>query len=100
MFELTVRTKALKVTATLDPEDLLGVRVPDQPRIRLRLQLPSQVVTAEVNAQSLRKVVAAIEASAPDSLVVVVQGELEGGAIVEAGISAVSRVPKLEPAAA
>jgi hypothetical protein len=87
--------KALKVTAVLDPSALVGVVVPDgTSRAVLVVRLPGQTVTAAVAAKSLRRAVAAIAEHGIDGVACVLQGRLDGGAIAEAGISAMPKAPK------
>jgi hypothetical protein len=82
----------------LDPAALVGVEVPNGlSKATLRITVGGRRVTAEVNAKSLRRAVTAINATGPDSVAVVVQGELDESIITEADISA---QPKAQKAAA
>ena len=92
--------KALKATAVIDPATLADVVVPDgTSRVVLAIRLPAHTVSAEVAAKSLRRAITAIAEYGVDGVACVVQGRLDGGAIVEAGISAMPKAPKQEKAA-
>jgi hypothetical protein len=87
--------KALKVTVVLDPATLTDVVMPDgTSRVVLVVRLPGHSVTAQIAAKSLRRAVAAIAEHGVDGVACVVQGRLNGSAIVDAGISAMSKAPK------
>ena len=63
---LTVKAKALKAAAILDPSAFLNVRIPsNEPRVALTIQFPTGTMTAAVNAKALRKVVAAVSGFPP-----------------------------------
>jgi hypothetical protein len=68
------------------------------PRAVLVVRLPGHTVTVAVAAKSLRRTVAAIAEHGVDGVVCVVQGRLDGSAIVEAGIAAMPKAPKPAPA--
>jgi ribosomal protein S3 len=61
------------------------------------IRLPDRRVSAELNAKSVRRVLATIAEHGPDGVAVIVQGKLVGDSISEAGIVA---QPKVKPAAA
>jgi len=79
----------------LDAAALAGVRVPNgSDKVSLSIEAPQCTLKAVVNAKSLRRAVAAIEAAGPDGVVVVLQGKLEGDHIVEAGIAATPKASR------
>lgn len=86
---LKATAKALQASATLDPAAFVGVTVPYVPKVPIAIGYPTGTVMAELNAWSLRKVVALVAEVGADAVSVVVQGKIEGAALVEAGISAV-----------
>jgi hypothetical protein len=92
---LALEARALKCTVVLDPAALSGLEVPNgMAKVALRIKLPSRTVKAEVNAKSLRRCVAAIDAAGPDGVAVVLQDKLEGDVLAEAGIAAQPKTPK------
>jgi hypothetical protein len=96
--ELKLESRALKVTALLDPAALVGVEVPNGlSKAKLLITVGGRIVTAEVNAKSLRRAVTTIATGGPDSVTLLLQGKLEGNVIIEAGIAA---QPKAQKAAA
>ena len=52
------------------------------------------MLTADLNAKSLRRCIATIGEAGPDDVAVILQGKLEGNAVVEAGIVAQPKAPK------
>lgn len=96
---LRLSAKSLKVTVVLDPAALVGITVPDgQPKFPISLAAGGHVLQADLNAKSLRRCIAAIGEAAPDGVAVVLQGRLEGEVILDAGISAQPRAPKVAAA--
>jgi hypothetical protein len=70
----------------LDPAEVAQIVVPDgRPRTIIAIRLPDRRVSADLNAKSVRKAVAAIGEHGPDGVAVVVQGKLVGDTITEAG---------------
>ena len=94
--ELKLESRALKASVVLDPAALAGVEVPNGlSKVTLRVAVPGKTITAEVNAKSLRRTVAAIAAAGPNGVAVVLQGKLEpGDVLTEAGIAAQPKTPK------
>jgi hypothetical protein len=88
--ELKLESRALKVTALLDPAALVGVEVPNGlSKATLRVAVAGRSVTAEVNAKSLRRAVTTIAAEGPDAVMLLPQGRLEANDVLaEAGIAA------------
>jgi hypothetical protein len=91
----TLTATRLKVTTTLNGEELLAVPAPEgKPRITLRIRLPDRTLTAEIAAKSLRRAQAAIREDGADNIALVLQGHLIIDAIVEAGLAAQPRTTK------
>jgi hypothetical protein len=91
----TVQAKSIKATVVLETSDIVQLKVPNGvSRVLLRVEVAGRALTADVNAKSVRKCIAAIEAAGSDVANVVLQGRLEGDTLVEAGIAATSMTPK------
>jgi len=96
---MDLTAKTLKATLVLDPEAVGRIVVPaGQPKVTLRITVAGRKLTAEVNAKSLRRCVAAIAEAGPTDVAVILQGKLEGDVLAEAGIAAQPKATK--PAAA
>ena len=79
----------------LNARALKCIVVPDgRPRADIAIRLPDRWITADLNAKSVRKAVAAISEHGPDGVAVIIQGKLVGDALTEAGIVAQPKVPK------
>jgi hypothetical protein len=90
--------RALKVSLVLDPTTLSNVTIPDGTgRVVLAIRLPDRTVTADIAAKGVRRAVAAIAENGPDGVALVLSGRLDGGAIAEAGLSAMPKVAKAAP---
>jgi hypothetical protein len=90
--------RALKVSLVLDPTTLSGLTIPDGTgRVVLAIRLPDRTVTADIAAKGVRRAVAAIGEHGPDGVALVLSGRLDGGAIAEAGLSAMPKAPKPVP---
>lgn len=94
--KLELQSRALKATVVLDPAALAGVEVPNGlAKVTLSIVAGGRTITADVNAKSLRRCVAAIAENGPDGVAVVLQGKLEANdALAEAGIAAQPKAPK------
>jgi hypothetical protein len=99
--ELKLESRALKVTAVLDPAALAGIEIPNgTSKVTLRIAVGGRTVTAEVNAKSLRRAVTAINAAGPENVAVIIQGKLEANNVLaEAGIAAQPKAQKVAVAA-
>jgi hypothetical protein len=86
----TLTAARLKVSLTLNPDELAAVPVEDgKPRVRLRIRLPDRKLSADIATKSLRKAQSAIRASGGDAIALAVRGCLVAGDIIaEAGLSA------------
>ena len=90
-----LNARALKCTIVLDPAEAAQIVAADgKPRVVIDIRLPDRRVSVDLNAKSVRKVLAAISEQGPDGVAVVIQGKLAGDAITEAGIVA---QPKVRP---
>jgi hypothetical protein len=88
--------KALKVSTLLEPAAVAALVVPNgKPRIVLQVSVSGRTLTADLNAKSLRRCIAAIEAAEPGCIAVLLQGTLDGNTIQEAGIVAQPKTPKM-----
>jgi hypothetical protein len=95
MTQPILNARALKCTVVLDPAEVAELVAPDgKPRVVVAIRLPDRRVSADLNAKSVRKAVAAIAEHGPDGVAVIIQGKLVGDAIAEAGIVA---QPKARP---
>ena len=80
-----LNTRALKCTIVLDPAKVAQIVAPDgKPRTVIAIRLPDRRVSADLNAKSVRKALAAISEYGPDGAAVAIQGKLTGDAITEA----------------
>ena len=90
-----LNARALKCTIVLDPAEVAQIVALDgKPRTVIAIRLPDRRVSADLNAKSVRKVVATISEHGPDGVAVIIQGKLVGDVITEAGIVA---QPKVRP---
>jgi hypothetical protein len=72
-----------------DPAEVAQIVAHDgRPRVVVGIRLPDRRVSADLNAKSVRKAVAAISEYGPDGVAVIIQGKLVGDTIAEAGIVA------------
>jgi hypothetical protein len=93
--QLTVITKALKVTAPLDAAEIAALPTPDgQARTHLAISCDGKLYRAEVATKSLRKVKTTIAANGVENMFVMVQGKLKGNEIAEAGLTAQVKAAK------
>jgi hypothetical protein len=93
-----LNARALKCTVVLEPAEVAQLVAPDgKPRVVVAIRLPDRRVSAELNAKSARKAVAAVAEHGPDGVAVIIQGKLMGDTISEAGIVV---QPKVRPQAA
>jgi hypothetical protein len=94
---IALNGRALKVTAPLDPAELVALRVPDgQPRIRLQIKVAGRTVSADIASKSLRKAIATIRETGADGCVALIQGKLGPGDVVqECGLVAQIKAAKV-----
>jgi hypothetical protein len=100
-FKVSLQGKALKCTVVLDPAALSGLEVPNgMAKAPVSITASGRTLTAELNAKSLRRAVTAIAtAGGPDNVTVILQGILQGDVLLEAGIVAQPKAPKVAAAA-
>jgi hypothetical protein len=88
----------LKVIAILEAAELLNVVIPDgQPRLVLTIRLPDGMVTADLNAQSVRRAIATVREQGVEAVAAILQGRLSGNVITEAGLSVQPKGPRKAP---
>src|SRR5690242_16793929 len=88
--------KGLKVSTVLDSAAVAALVVPNgKPRFTLQVSVSGRTLTADLNAKSLRRCIAAMGAAEPGCVAVVLQGTLDGDTIQEAGIVAQPKTPKM-----
>jgi hypothetical protein len=98
---MILEAKNLKVTVVLDPAAIASVTVPNgTTKFALQIRVGGRIYTADLNAKSLRRCVAAIGEAGPDNVAVIIQGKLDGTAIIDAGIAAQPKAPKATAEAA
>ena len=86
-----LNARALKCTIVLDPAEVAQLVAPDgKPRTVIAIRLPDRRVSADLNAKSVRKAVAAISEHGPDGVAVIIQGKLVGNSLraCRAGVAA------------
>ena len=92
-----LNSRALKVTAVLDPAEVAALPDPSTGRTVLRIQVAGRTVTADVAGKALRKAKATIAQHGPSEVAVLVQGKLVGESVLEAGLVAQVKAPKAAP---
>jgi hypothetical protein len=88
--------RALKVTIVLDPTEVASIPTPDgKPRSIVRISVAGRIVSADLNAKSVRKVIATIRENGPENIAVILQGKLTANdEIAEAGLTAQVKINK------
>lgn len=96
MSQTTINGRAIKVTIVLDANEVASIPTPaGQPRCLVRISVAGRTVSADLNAKSLRKVIATIRENGPENTAVILQGKLGAkDEIAEAGLSAQPRTAK------
>lgn len=81
--------KSIKATLVLTPGELLTVPVPDgKPRCPIRIAVGGRIVTADLNAKSVRRAIANIREAGPDNVSCILQGRLDANnALLDAGLA-------------
>jgi hypothetical protein len=91
----TVSARSIKATVVLEAADIARLKVlPGTSRVALQVNVAGRALLAELNAKSVRKCIAAIEAAGQAGANVVLQGRLDGDQLLEAGIVAQPKAPK------
>jgi hypothetical protein len=89
----------LKCTLVLKADELLTIPAPDgKPRVALRIKLPDRVLSADIAAKYLRRAQAAIKDLGAENVAVILQGNLVGDAIADAGLSAMPKGARVQKA--
>ena len=97
MPHVILNAKALKCTLVLNPSELAGIADPaPAPRVSLHVRAggSNRTVVADVSAKSFRKAKATIAEHGADSVAAIIQGKLEGNAVIEAGLVVTVKPPK------
>jgi hypothetical protein len=90
----TLTARTVKVTIPLDPAAVFGLAVKDgQARVKFTVVHDAGVLRADVSAKSVRKVQAAIVANGVENVVVLLQGKLGHGEVLECGLTAQVKAP-------
>jgi hypothetical protein len=84
---MKLNARSLKCTVVLDPAELVEP-AGNASRINLQIAVGSKSFTADVATKSIRKARATIVEHGVDQVALVLQGRLDGTAIVEAGLVA------------
>ena len=92
-----LNSRALKVTAVLDPAEVAALPDPTTAGTVLRIQVAGRTITVDVAAKALRKAKATIAQHGPSEVAVLVQGKLVGETVLEAGLVAQVKGPKPAP---
>jgi hypothetical protein len=92
----TIQAKSIKATVVLEASDIARLEVPNGvSRVVLRVQVAGRALSADLNAESVRKCIAAIEAAGPVGANVILQGKLEGDdKPLDAGLVAQPKTPR------
>jgi hypothetical protein len=97
----TIAARTVKVTIPLDPAAVLGLAVKDgQARVKFMVTHDSGALRADVSAKSVRRVQAAVRANGVENMLVLLQGKLGRGEVLECGLTAqvkASAVPAAGP---
>jgi hypothetical protein len=85
----TLTAKSLKVTLVLSALEVSALSAPDgQPRCVVRVNVAGRTVTADLNAKSVRKAIAAIKEYGAEGCAVILQGKLNAdNTLAEAGLA-------------
>ena len=83
---MRLAARNLKVSAVLDGYGLVDPG--NKSRVLLAIDVGGKVFTSDISAKSVRKAKAVIAEHGPDNVSLLIQGRLEGSAIVEAGLVA------------
>jgi hypothetical protein len=94
-------TRSLKVTCVIDPAGAAALQAPvGQSHVAATIDVGGRRFRVRFNAKSVRRVQHGLSVSAPETLVVMVQGRLGIGDVIEdAGITAQVKAPKPAEAA-
>jgi hypothetical protein len=91
---------ALKVTVVLNPAEVAAVPVVDGvPRVTVTINAAGRQLAATVSMKSLRKAQKVIRDLGAESVAVILQGKLEAGSIIEAGLTVQPKQPRVAVAA-
>ncbi len=85
----SLTARSLKVTLVLAANEVMALSAPDgQPRCIVRVNVSGRTLTADLNAKSVRKAIAAIHAAGEANVACILQGKLAvDDTLTEAGLS-------------
>jgi hypothetical protein len=92
MIRLTARS--LKCTLVLNAAELAAQADPVGTRVVLAVEVGGRTLAADIAAKSLRKAKATIAEHGADHVALILQGKLDGNAVMEAGLVAQPKTPK------
>jgi hypothetical protein len=97
----TLNAKSIKATLVLAPAEVLSLSAPDgKPRCVVHINVASRTITADLNAKSVRKAIAAIRESGPENVACILQGKLAAdNTLAEAGLTVQVKAKTETPAA-
>jgi hypothetical protein len=85
----TLAARTVKLTIPLDPAAVLSLAVKDgQARVKLTVTHDAGTLRADVSSKSIRRVQKAVADNGVESVVVLLQGKLGRGEILECGLTA------------
>ena len=98
----TLSAKSIKATVVLTPAEVVNIPAPDgKPRCSVRIAVAGRIVTAELNAKSVRRAIANVREAGPDNVSCILQGRLDANnALLEAGITVQLKTKPEAPAPA
>ena len=94
--------RSIKASLVLTPSEVLTIPAPDgKPRCSVRIAVAGRIVTAELNAKSVRRAITNIREAGPDNVSCILQGRLDANnALLEAGITVQLKTKPEAPAPA
>jgi hypothetical protein len=76
--------RAIKLSVLLNPAEIITLVAPErQPRIRLQIKAGGRNISADIATKSLRKAISTLHENGADSCVILIQGKLGLGDVVE-----------------
>jgi hypothetical protein len=86
--------RSLKCTLVLNAAELAAQADPVGARVMLAVEVVGQTLAADIAAKALRKAKATIAEHGADQVALILQGKLDGNAVLEAGLVAQPKTPK------
>ena len=91
---IRLSARSLKCTLVLNAAELAAQADPVGARVVLAVEVAGRTVTADIAAKALRKAKATIAEHGADQVALILQGKLDGNAVMEAGLVAQPKTPK------